>query len=203
VFERFTDGSRRAVVLAQESAVDLRHDRITVEHLLLGVARADQGAGFVALADQGVTADRLRQAVRQVVPPGASAPAEHVPFTAAAKKAMEFSLEEAMRRGAAAIDNGHLLLALLRQGGDELPAVLSAVRLDVSALGPVVERRLAEAARDSPPRPSTGYRSAGTTRDSPQPPIDRDQLDRIEALLTAVLARLDRIEARLDQPGPT
>jgi ATP-dependent Clp protease ATP-binding subunit ClpC len=191
VFERVTDGSRRAVVLAQESAVDLRHRAVTVEHLLLGVAGAHQGAGAIALADQGVTPEGLRQAVRQVVPSDPAAPAAsgHVPFTPAAKQALEFSLREAMRRGSDFIDNGHLLLGLLRQGGDELPAVLTVAHLDGAALGPAVEQRLAEAARDTPdpPRPD-------------DPRADRGQLDRIEALLTEALARLDRIEARLDHP---
>ncbi len=194
MFERFTDGSRRAVVLAQQSAVDLHHRTITVEHLLLGVAQVEQGTAAVALADQGSTPGRLQQAVREAVPPVAAprrgaVPAagprdDHVPFTPAAKKAMELSLREAMRLDAQAIDTGHILLALLRQGGDELPAVLAAAGLDGTALGPAVERRLAEAARDSPDPPS----------------VDRGQLDRIEALLTEALARLARIEARSDQP---
>jgi ATP-dependent Clp protease ATP-binding subunit ClpC len=187
VFERFTDGSRRAVVLAQESAADLQHDRIMVGHLLLGVARADQGAGFAALADEGVTPERLRQAMREVVPAGGPVSAGHVPFTPAAKQAMEYSLREAMGRGAEKIDNGHILLALLRRSGDQLPSVLAAAGVDAGTLRPAVERRLAElvpAARDSPDRPSAG----------------RSQLDRVEGLLTEVLDRLDRIEARLDHP---
>jgi ATP-dependent Clp protease ATP-binding subunit ClpC len=189
VFERFTDGSRRAVVLAQESAVELHHRSITVEHLLLGVARAHQGAGTVALAELGITPDLLRAAVRKVVPAAPDPPAGdegHVPFTPAAKKVLEYSLQEAMRRGADAIDNGHIVLALLRQGGDELPAVLTAARLDGTALVPAVEEQLL-----TMPRPR---------RDPPS--VDRGQLERIETLLVDVQARLARIEARLDRRGP-
>jgi ATP-dependent Clp protease ATP-binding subunit ClpA len=197
VFERFTEGSRRAVVLAQQSALDLHHPAITVEHLLLGVAQVEHGTAAIALADQGVTPGRLQQAVREAVPPGPAASRDgrvlfgpsgprddHVPFTTAAKKAMELSLREALRLHAEAIDTGHILLALLRQGGDELPVVLAGAGLDGAALGPAVERRLAEVARDSPDPPSA----------------DPGQLDRIESLLTEALARLARIEARLDQP---
>lgn len=190
MFERFTDGSRRAVVLAQESAADLGHDRITTGHLLLGVARAEQGAGFAALEDEGVTAERLRLAMRGVVPAGGPVSAGHVPFTRAAKQAMEYSLQAALDRGAEMIDNGHILLALLRRSGDQLPAVLAAAGVDGSALRPAVERRLAElvpAARAGPDRPDG-------------PPADRAQLDRIEGLLTELLDRMDRIEARLDHP---
>ncbi|HEY6746709.1 MAG TPA: Clp protease N-terminal domain-containing protein [Mycobacteriales bacterium] len=196
MFERFTDGSRRAVVLAQESATGLHHSSITVEHLLLGIAAAHEGAGTAALADLGATPDRLRQAVQKVVPEDRDAVTcgdGHVPFTPAAKKAMEYSLQEATRRDHEAIDNGHLLLALLRQGGDELPAVLAAAGLDRAALGPAVERQLAGRGRHSPGPSRPG--------DGPGPAPHRDQGQRIEALLTEVLARLDRIEARLDRPG--
>jgi ATP-dependent Clp protease ATP-binding subunit ClpC len=179
VFEGFTDGSRRAVVLAQQSAVDLRHRMIAAEHLLLGVAIAEPGAAAAALAELEVTPDHLRKAVFRVVPPGSSIPrAGHMPFTDAAKKAMELALEEAARFDAEAIDTGHVLLALLRGGGDELPAVLAAADLDAAALRPAVERQLE--GRPPEPRPS--------------------QLDRIEALLTDVLARLERIESGSDRP---
>ena len=39
MFERFTDKSRRAVVLAQEEARDLDHNYIGTEHLLAGLRR--------------------------------------------------------------------------------------------------------------------------------------------------------------------
>ncbi|HST65268.1 MAG TPA: Clp protease N-terminal domain-containing protein [Mycobacteriales bacterium] len=189
MFERFTDGSRRAVVLAQQSAVDLHHPAIAAEHLFLGVARAELGSAAVVLAEQGATPDRLEAALRQVAPPVPAAPRggdRHVPFTPAAKQALELSLRESMKRGADAIDTGHILLALLRQPGDQLPAVLRIAHLDRDALGPAVECRLAELARDSPDGP----------------PADPAQQDRIETLLMDVLARLTRIEARLDRMGP-
>src|SRR5690606_39953863 len=40
VFERFTDTTRRVVVLAQEEARYLKHNYIGVEHLLLGILTA-------------------------------------------------------------------------------------------------------------------------------------------------------------------
>ena len=196
MFERFTDGSRRAVVLAQESARELHHRTITTEHLLLGVAAAHQGAGAVALADLGATPAGLRDAVLKVVPADPAAPGGdtgHVPFTRAAKQALEHSLHEALSRDAEMIDNGHILLALLRRTGDQLPSVLAAAGIEGSALRPAVERRLAELVG--------GFRGGEGARDSPDgPPADHGRLDRIEGLLTEVLDRLDRIEARLEHP---
>ena len=54
MFERFTDQSRRAVVLTQEEAARLDHDHIGTEHLLAGLVREERGTA----ADDGRPAPR-------------------------------------------------------------------------------------------------------------------------------------------------
>src|SRR5436853_337555 len=60
LFERFTDGSRRVVVLAQEESRLLRHDHIGTEHLLLGLLRVDDRLAAGALLAIGITLERVR-----------------------------------------------------------------------------------------------------------------------------------------------
>jgi len=43
VFERFTDGARHVVNLAQEEAKELGHNHVGVEHILLGLLREEDG----------------------------------------------------------------------------------------------------------------------------------------------------------------
>ena len=66
MFERFTEDARRAVVLAQEEAVALRHGWIGTEHVLLGVLRAG-GDGARLLAGFGVDAAGVRDDVVRIV----------------------------------------------------------------------------------------------------------------------------------------
>jgi ATP-dependent Clp protease ATP-binding subunit ClpA len=66
MFERFTDDARRAVVLAQEEAVALRHGWIGTEHVLLGVLRAE-GDGARLRAGFGVDAAGVRDDVVRIV----------------------------------------------------------------------------------------------------------------------------------------
>ena len=190
MFERFSDGSRRAIVLAQAAAIDLGHRTIATEHLLLGVARAEPGAAAEVLAEQGATPDRLQDALRQVVPPGAAAGTGQVPFTPAAKKTIELSLRECLRLGGDAIDTGHLLLALLHHPGDEVDAVLAAAGVRADPLRAAVEQRLAEQPQQAQPAEQLGWLLRSRAADQ--------QLAKVEAMLTEVLARLDRIEARLE-----
>jgi ATP-dependent Clp protease ATP-binding subunit ClpC len=181
VFERFTNAARKAVVLAQEWAVEQRHAGITPGALLVGVAGADGGSGAAALADLELPADRVKRAVLAVQPAGSEAPAERLPFTPGAKRVLEFSLREALRLDDREIDSGHLLLGLLASADDDLDRVLAEAGTDAGTLRQATERRLAA-------RPKVE-----------QPPVERDPLLRIEALLSAVLARLERIERRLDR----
>ena len=69
MFERFADDARRAVVLAQEEALALRHGWIGTEHLLLGVLRSD-GDGARLLAGFGVDAAAVRDDVVRIIGPG-------------------------------------------------------------------------------------------------------------------------------------
>ena len=53
--ERFTEGARRALALAQESAKALGHNYVGSEHLLLGLLQEQNGAASKTLARFGVT----------------------------------------------------------------------------------------------------------------------------------------------------
>jgi ATP-dependent Clp protease ATP-binding subunit ClpC len=181
VFERFTTAARKSVVLAQEWAVEQRRPGITTGDLLVGVAGADGGSGAAALADIEVPVDRVRRSALAVQPPGSDPPVERLPFTGGAKKALEFSLREALRLADRDIDSGHLLLGLLAIDDDDLDRVLAEAGIDVTQLREATERRLAA-------RPKVEQAAAEANR-----------LRRIELLLTDMLARLERIERRLDR----
>ena len=139
MFERFTRDARGTVERAQAEARALGAERIGAEHLLLGVATGSDRAAQV-LADHGATARALRARIRGVSDaaalasigidleevrrraeaafgPGALKPRTrggHIPFTAAAKKALELSLREALAAGERHIGAEHVLLGLLR-----------------------------------------------------------------------------------------
>ena len=168
MFERFTADARAAVVAARTEAKALGHERVGSEHLLLGVATtggraadvlARHGAGADrlrgalsagepdagALAAIGIDLDEVRRRVEASFGPGALERGRrrrrgHVRFTAAAKKALELSLREALRLGDREIGAEHVLLGLLRQGGAD--ALLGGAAPEIRAeLSPAASRR--------------------------------------------------------------
>jgi ATP-dependent Clp protease ATP-binding subunit ClpC len=114
MFERFTDQARKVVVLAEEEARLMRHGHIGTEHLLVGLARGEEEAA-VMLHRFGLSGDSARAEVVQLVGMGEHTERGGLPFTPAAKDALEQAVGEAMRLGHEHADSAHLLLAILRQ----------------------------------------------------------------------------------------
>ena len=138
MFERFTNRARRVVVLAQEEARLLNHNYIGTEHILLGLLAEGSGVGYQALSAEGVSLERVRAKVEELIGKGDSTPSGHIPFTPRAKKVLELSLREALQLGHNYIGTEHVLLGLIREGegvacqamvalGTNLPAIAARV----------------------------------------------------------------------------
>jgi ATP-dependent Clp protease ATP-binding subunit ClpA len=128
---RFTREARRVVEAAVEEARALGHSRVGTEHLLLAAAAVDPSGSATALADAGATRERLRDAAVAALGESAGSRRGHIPFTRAAKRALESSLAEAARSGSRRIQSEHVLLGLLateRGGALDLLAELGVDR---------------------------------------------------------------------------
>jgi ATP-dependent Clp protease ATP-binding subunit ClpA len=126
MFERFTNRARRVVVLAQEQARELSHNYIGTEHLLLGLAKEDDGVAGRVLAAHGMSYDIVRRDVVDKIGLGkGDSPTGHIPFTPRAKKTLELSLREALALHHNYIGTEHILLGLIREGEGVAAQVLS------------------------------------------------------------------------------
>jgi len=116
MFERFTDGARRVIVLAQEEARLLNHNYIGTEHILLDLLHEGEGVAAQALESLGISPEAARALVEEIIGRGQSPLTGHIPFTPRAKRVLELSLHEALQLGHNYIGTEHLLLALVREG---------------------------------------------------------------------------------------
>jgi ATP-dependent Clp protease ATP-binding subunit ClpA len=131
MFERFTDGSRRVVVLAQEEARMLNHNYIGTEHILLGLLREGDGYAARALESLGISLDAVRQQVQEIIGRGQQAPSVHIPFTPRAKGVLELSLRESLQLGHGYIGTEHILLGLIREDDGVAAQVLVRLGADL------------------------------------------------------------------------
>ena len=148
MFERFTDRSRRVVVLAVEEARLLDHNYIGTEHLLLGLIREGEGVAAKALESLGISLEAVRQRVLEIIGQGQEAPSGHIPFSPRAKKVLELSLREALQLGHDYIGTEHILLGLIREADGVAAQVLVKLGADLNRVRQQVIQLLAGSAAD-------------------------------------------------------
>ena len=132
MFERFTERSRRVVMLAQQEARMLNHNYIGTEHILLGLIHEGEGVAAKALESLGISLDAVRQQVEEIIGQGQQAPSGHIPFTPRAKMVLELSLREALQLGQEYIGTEHILLGLIREGDGVAAQVLVKLGADLN-----------------------------------------------------------------------
>jgi ATP-dependent Clp protease ATP-binding subunit ClpC len=151
VFERFTEGARQVVVLAQDEARLLRHNYIGTEHILLGLLRENEGIAARVLESLDITFEEMRAQVARIIGQGdeVTTTTGQIPFTPRSKKVLELALREALSLGHNYIGTEHLLLALAREGD----GVAARILLDFDASPRTIAREVlgmlgGEATRD-------------------------------------------------------
>lgn len=164
-FDRFTDRARRAVALADQASARMLHDTTDTGHLLLGLIGEGGGTAFAALDALGVTAETAGEAVLRRRPAGDTHPTAHRPFTPRLEKALELALREALQLGCNYVGTEHLLLGLIREGGDTGVQALVACREDAD-FPSVVRAKVLELLR--------GYAEAERRAKAPKPVLTLD-----------------------------
>lgn len=124
MFERFTEPSRRVVVIAQEEALRLGHHWVGTEHLLLGVAvQCDQWAALV-LTRRELTAPRIRSEIERIHGPRpAETPGVAPGIDAGALATLGIDLEAVRRRVEATFGPGALARKPEGRCGSHEPAI--------------------------------------------------------------------------------
>jgi len=158
MFEKFTDGARKVMVLAQEEARKLGQMYVGTEHLLLGLIREEDGIAAQALRRLDISYDEALEQVKQIAEkPGEPAPAGHIPFTPRAKRVLEGALREMLALGQSYIATEHLLLGILREGNGVAMEAMSRMGLSVDA----VRGAITELAPKRPQQPPAGVGALG------------------------------------------
>jgi len=86
MFGRFTDRAQKVIVLAQEEARRLGHNVVGTEHILLGLIAEGEGVGAKALTAMGVSLDKVRQEIENVIGRGEAAFQGAIGFTPRTKR---------------------------------------------------------------------------------------------------------------------
>lgn len=115
MFERFTEGAIKVIMVGQEEARRMGHNFVGTEQLLLGVIGQKFGLGARALRYCGVNLRRARKEVQMYIGRGKGFVGSEIPFTPRAKRVFELALQEGKDLGQNFVGTEHLLLALIAE----------------------------------------------------------------------------------------
>ena len=112
-FNGFTEKANRALNMAIESAGEMGHTYVGSEHLLLGLLKNKDGAGYIVLEQCGASAERLERMIEEQI--GFGEPTKLTPedFTPRSKRVLQMALMKASGMSSKYVGTEHLLVALL------------------------------------------------------------------------------------------
>ncbi len=152
-----TSEARRTIALAREEARRLGQP-VGTEHILLGILRCSESHAVRALNSLGVTLEAARDCLQSTlvsvpVGPGSSArpSGPNAGITAHARRILEGSLREAVKRGEGYIGVEHLLLALLTDSRNGATQTLEMLRTTPAQIRRQLEREWAAVATTPAP----------------------------------------------------
>ena len=114
--QRFTDDAQRVLSFAQEAALELGHDYVGTEHVLIGLIKVKNGVAAKALNELGLSAETIIEDVEEHIGRG-NKKASSVYMTPRVKHVLELAVEVANHMNHNYVGTEHILLGLLSDGG--------------------------------------------------------------------------------------
>ena len=139
---KFTPRAEEALRLSQEAAEEMGHGYVGSEHLLLGLIREEEGIAHRVLAEYGVTDEMVCSVLQRSVGKGMSGTAPSQGLTPRAKSVVELAVSESARMGSSYIGTEHLLMGILREGGNMALRILRTMGVDPNKMYSSIVKKL-------------------------------------------------------------
>jgi len=160
---KFTPRAQEVLRLSHEAAEELGHSYVGTEHLLLGILRQENGGAREVLAELGMDHFRARSAVVRALGMGVPGAALSQGLTPRARRAIEYGAGEALRCGSGYVATEHILLGLIREGGNMAVQILRGEGIDLRRLQSMLFQRFNPPQRPAQEPPRIG-REDGKTK---------------------------------------
>lgn len=128
MMQRFTDDAQRVLSFAQEAALELGHDYVGTEHVLIGLTKVKNGVAAKALEELGIVTEDIFEAVEEQVGRG-NKKATSIYMTPRVKHVLELAIQVANRMNHNYVGTEHILLGLLSDGGGVAVSILRAMNI--------------------------------------------------------------------------
>ena len=128
MMQRFTDDAQRVLSFAQEAALELGHDYVGTEHVLIGLTKVKNGVAAKALEELNIVTEDIFAAVEEQVGRG-NKKATSIYMTPRVKNVLELAVQVANRMNHNYVGTEHILLGLFSDGGGVAVGILRAMNI--------------------------------------------------------------------------
>ncbi len=161
MLDRFTDRARKAMSLAKEEALAQGCTKVGTEHLLLALAKENEGIASEALRSLDISYDDVLEQIKEMrttVPAEGEAEASKLAFTPRVIAVMERSFREARENNQTYVSTEHLLLGIVAEGSGMAVDILNHLGVSAASVREAVEKLTSNDKRKQ--RPMAGASSA-------------------------------------------
>lgn len=148
MMQRFTDDAQRVLSFAQEAALELGHDYVGTEHVLIGLIKVKNGVAAKALNELGLSAETIIEDVEEHIGRG-NKKVSSVYMTPRVKHVLELAVEVANHMNHNYVGTEHILLGLLSDGGGVAVGLLRNHNIRASDIVEVIRDILGSSGRTS------------------------------------------------------
>lgn len=148
MMQRFTDDAQRVLSFAQEAALELGHDYVGTEHVLIGLIKVKNGVAAKALNELGLSAETIIEDVEEHIGRG-NKKVSSVYMTPRVKHVLELAVEVANHMNHNYVGTEHILLGLLSDGGGVAVGLLRNHNIRASDIVEVIRAILGSSGRTS------------------------------------------------------
>lgn len=148
MMQRFTDDAQQVLSFAQEAALELGHDYVGTEHVLIGLIKVKNGVAAKALNELGLSAETIIEDVEEHIGRG-NKKVSSVYMTPRVKHVLELAVEVANHMNHNYVGTEHILLGLLSDGGGVAVGLLRNHNIRASDIVEVIRDILGSSGRTS------------------------------------------------------
>ncbi|MCQ2910702.1 MAG: ATP-dependent Clp protease ATP-binding subunit [Clostridia bacterium] len=134
MFGKFSQAAERALELAKQAAIEMGHNYVGTEHILVGLIEEGSGVACKVLELQGLTKSEVVEAIENYVGIGDFDGKGKVDFSPRTKKLLELSKSKALKFGENYVGTEHILLTILGDKNSLAIKVLEELDIDIDKI---------------------------------------------------------------------
>ena len=147
MMQRFTDDAQSVLSFAQEAALELGHDYVGTEHVLIGLTKVKNGVAAKALEALGIVTEDIFESVEEQVGRG-NKKVTSIYMTPRVKYVLELAVQIANRMKHNYVGTEHILLGLLSDGGGVAVGILRAMNIRTDDIVEAIRHILGSSTND-------------------------------------------------------